>query len=61
MQPWIWPGQKESLEIFKTLELTEQEKEMVLWENASLLFFDPNRLNPKISSFQLIFCRKTVG
>nr|WP_317362019.1 hypothetical protein [uncultured Blautia sp.] len=37
MQPWIWPGQKESLEIFKTLELTEQEKEMVLWENASRL------------------------
>ena len=32
-----WTGQKESLKIFKTLELTEQEKEMVLWENACRL------------------------
>lgn len=32
-----WTGQKESLEIFKTLELTEQEKELVLWENACRL------------------------
>lgn len=32
-----WTGQTESLEIFKTLELTEQEKELVLWENACRL------------------------
>nr|WP_296005865.1 amidohydrolase family protein [uncultured Blautia sp.] len=29
-----WTGQKESLELFKTMELAEQEKELVLWENA---------------------------